>query len=364
MGEPAQSDAQVVDEAQQEASDQAAGVADEAAAAEVAAPIDEDDDDLTSHKPFGARQTEEDVAPFGARHANDALAPLRPSRVAVEEPSAPSRAFGARRLDDYDDEDDVQEQRVVPEAPQLSPEELQREAHQRAALAAKAARWTPQEVIDEEGESAWALTYLDVLTLLLTLFVALMARATLDVREVKTADPQPITVQEDQAAEAVASLASELQRHEEESSREEVEELTNAGFGDSVEVLPVKGGIQIRIDDKLLFAPGKADIKREGVELIGKLAEHLVRRGNPITVEGHTDAVPIKSSRFPSNWELSAGRASAVVRALIDHAIAPTRLRAVGYGDTSPIADNESPEGRARNRRVVLMLSAAKRIRR
>ncbi|GMV39394.1 MAG: hypothetical protein AMXMBFR64_11100 [Myxococcales bacterium] len=247
------------------------------------------------------------------------------------------------------------------EAPK-SPEALRQEAHARAALAAKAARWESQPA-GEEDENGWAVTYLDVLTLLLTLFVALMARATLDVAETKTHDPQPVVVAEDEAAVQVSVVAAQLQK-EEESPPEELEELARAGLGDSVEVLAVKGGIQIRIDDSLLFAPGKADVKKEGLALLDKLATSLLARGNAITVEGHTDATPIRSARFPSNWELSAGRASAVVRAFVDRGIAPTRLRAIGYGDTVPIASNDTPDGRARNRRVVLTLSAGSRVRR
>jgi chemotaxis protein MotB len=78
-------------------------------------------------------------------------------------------------------------------------------------------------------------------------------------------------------------------------------------------------------------------------------------------VEGHTDDVPIKSAAFPSNWELSAARAIAVVRFLQDQGVDPAKLAAAGYGEYQPIAGNDTPEGRAQNRRIEITLAASVR---
>jgi chemotaxis protein MotB len=80
---------------------------------------------------------------------------------------------------------------------------------------------------------------------------------------------------------------------------------------------------------------------------------------NPVEVQGHTDDLPIRgrlAERFPSNWELGGARAARVVRLLGEHGVAPTRMRAVSFADTQPIASNETPEGRARNRRIEIRL--------
>lgn len=245
---------------------------------------------------------------------------------------------------------------VVDERPEVPAEELRKAAQLRAAAAIKAAKWASPEP-DEETD-AWALTYMDVVTLLLTLFVALMARATLDVKHDKPDEAKPVAEAKPQAAAAIAAAAAPLGRDATEPPPPAaVEGLESVGFGEGIEVLPVRGGIQILIPDELLFAPGRADLRKGAQEVMDKLAASLITRHNPITVEGHTDDAPMRGGRYPSNWELSANRATAVVRALATRGIAPQRLRATGYGDTDPIASNETAEGRAKNRRVVLLLS-------
>ncbi|WP_428624931.1 OmpA/MotB family protein, partial [Sedimenticola sp.] len=78
-----------------------------------------------------------------------------------------------------------------------------------------------------------------------------------------------------------------------------------------------------------------------------------------LSIEGHTDPTPIANAQFPSNWELSAQRATGVLRFLLTQGVAASRMRAVGHADTRPLADNATAEGRARNRRVALILQRA-----
>ena len=92
--------------------------------------------------------------------------------------------------------------------------------------------------------------------------------------------------------------------------------------------------------------------------MIEELAAILTGFPNPLQVEGFTDDIPIKTATFPSNWELSAARAASVVALLADFGVAPHRMAAVGFGEHRPIADNSTPEGRSRNRRVVLVIPA------
>ena len=93
--------------------------------------------------------------------------------------------------------------------------------------------------------------------------------------------------------------------------------------------------------------------------MLDKLVPLLARGGHTITVEGHTDNVPISTPQFPSNWELSAARASTVVRHLIARGIPADRLSAVGYADTRPLAANDTEAGRAKNRRVSIIIAVA-----
>ena len=121
--------------------------------------------------------------------------------------------------------------------------------------------------------------------------------------------------------------------------------------------------LEIELSSTLLFGSGSADLNPPAIELLGSMASLLEEHNNPVRVEGFTDNQPIQSSKFPSNWELSAARAAAVVQLFIEEGIAPQRLAAVGYGEFQPIAENNTAEGREKNRRVVLMISKTGRLR-
>jgi chemotaxis protein MotB len=127
-------------------------------------------------------------------------------------------------------------------------------------------------------------------------------------------------------------------------------------MGDQVSVTMTKGQINLQIRDNILFPPGAARLSDEGAALLQGIARTLDEDDYRISIEGHTDSTPIQNVRFASNWELSSGRATAVLRYLIAQGITPARLRAVGYADTRPVADNATAEGRAANRRVNLVL--------
>ena len=115
--------------------------------------------------------------------------------------------------------------------------------------------------------------------------------------------------------------------------------------------------LEIEMRSSLLFDSGDATLGNKALELLGQIAEILKGQQVPVRVEGFTDNVPIKSARFPSNWELSSARAAAVVQLFIEEGIDPGKLMATGYGEFQPIAPNDTPENRTKNRRVVLMIS-------
>ena len=115
--------------------------------------------------------------------------------------------------------------------------------------------------------------------------------------------------------------------------------------------------IEIELNSSLLFPSGDALPNDHAFDLLEKVAGILAPFDNPIHVEGFTDNLPINTAKFPTNWELSAARAGSVVRMLAADGVDPSRLAAVGYGEFQPIADNSTAEGRARNRRVILVIS-------
>jgi chemotaxis protein MotB len=110
------------------------------------------------------------------------------------------------------------------------------------------------------------------------------------------------------------------------------------------------------LSDAVLFDPGSADLEAGGMTVLGIVAEALKMIPNDVIIEGHTDSRPISTSRFPSNWELSTARATAVLRFLAGTGIDPGRLSAMGYGDTHPVGDNATAEGQAKNRRVEIIV--------
>lgn len=200
-----------------------------------------------------------------------------------------------------------------------------------------------------ESDESWLTSYLDVLTLLITLFVLLLALTPPGGGEGDDSDAM-------RAASAVtslplASLATGIHpRHD--GLQPQMAGLDIPG----VSVSQGQEGVTLRIDDSLLFPSGNDVLTPQGQDVLERLSSVLETFDGQISVEGHTDNVPISTSRFPSNWELSVGRAIAVVRQLERQGIAISRMRAVGYADTQPMESNATSEGRAANRRVELLL--------
>ncbi len=126
---------------------------------------------------------------------------------------------------------------------------------------------------------------------------------------------------------------------------------------DAVEIRGNDEWIEVNIKASVLYPSGSADLADTAKEILTKVANILVEKRNPIHVEGYTDNVPIETRQFPSNWELSAARAASVVRYFEQLKIEPERMAAVGYGEYHPVADNNTAEGRSKNRRMALVIS-------
>lgn len=136
--------------------------------------------------------------------------------------------------------------------------------------------------------------------------------------------------------------------------------LVKSGAGGKVAVEITRRGVVVSLKEAGFFDSGSARLKKESVGTLIAIAEALNQYANTFRVEGHTDNVPMRSAEFRSNWELSTIRATTVVHFLTETAgFDPESLSAVGYGEYRPISENESQDGRARNRRVDIVLLAA-----
>jgi chemotaxis protein MotB len=127
-----------------------------------------------------------------------------------------------------------------------------------------------------------------------------------------------------------------------------------------VTISELKGKLTVNMVDSILFDSGKAEVKKGGLEILGKVISILKDvNDKSIRIEGHTDDVPISRAlarRYPTNWELSGARAINVARHLQEQGIDPGQLSAVAYGEWKPVATNDTAEGKAKNRRIEIIL--------
>lgn len=205
-----------------------------------------------------------------------------------------------------------------------------------------------------DGDSdGWLMSYLDVLTLLITLFVLLLSLAGNGLAVQGSRHGGELAAFISPQAEAAARMVAGsglMPRHDGLQPRFSGLDIEGVSIAEGHQ------GITLRIDDNLLFSSGQADLTAQGREVLGSLREVLEAFDGDVSVEGHTDSIPIATSRFPSNWELSSSRAIAVLRYLAELGVELERLRAVGYAETRPLESNDTAAGRAMNRRVELLL--------
>jgi chemotaxis protein MotB len=242
----------------------------------------------------------------------------------------------------------------------------------------------PSEAAEESED--WVVSYMDMVTLLMIVFLTLVGMLWLD-KKTRPTVVNVLQVETGQlprhdfadAATVVERPAvappSHQQAHAQELPAERplppnvaidpqvratvdrwLEALRRNGLEDQVQLQVQERRVSIAIRDRLLFASGQSEIRQDGQMVLRRLASVL--RGLPgvISVEGHTDDLPIQSDRFPSNWELSAGRAAAVVRALSENGLPARRMRAIGYADSRPLVRGIDADSRAQNRRVTLVI--------
>lgn len=221
---------------------------------------------------------------------------------------------------------------------------------------------------EDPGAPAWMATYSDMVTLLLCFFVLLFSFATLDVQKFQaiaqsmsgslgvldsgiTLTMEPLV--NSFPADSPTEEAEEFNKIFEQMS----EYIRENNLEASIILRLDERGLLVRFLDDVLFDSGKADLTPKAREIINKVAEIIKQNNKNIRVEGHTDNVPINTFRFPSNWELSTTRAVNVVKHLIEeNNIKPERMSASGYSDQHPVDDNNTSEGRQKNRRVDMVI--------
>ena len=204
----------------------------------------------------------------------------------------------------------------------------------------------------------WLVSYADFMTLLCAFFLTMYAAALARPVEAPATTPTPVPAPAPVAEPSPAELAARAAAERATALRARVEtalapELA-AGY---LQLIDDPRGLVVEVPEAGAFDVGQADLSREAASMLARVAGVLAGVPNAVRVEGHTDTTPIRTSRFASNWELSTARATRVVAFLIDQGqVAPTRLSAAGYGEFRPRGDNTTVEGRARNRRVDLVL--------
>ena len=217
----------------------------------------------------------------------------------------------------------------------------------------------------------WMATYGDMVTLLLTFFILLLSYSTIQIEKFKGAmeslkgalgvfDGHESPVKEPYVAfnSSVTNGGPPKPAESVQAAMKQLEELlVEQNMEGMLEVELHEDGALFRLGDELLFEPGRATVKREAHEVLGFIAEMIRGSNSKVSVEGHTDNIPIHTRRFPSNWELSSSRALNVVKYLSQkEKIAPQLLSAVGHGEHRPIVPNDSRANRAKNRRVEILM--------
>ena len=235
----------------------------------------------------------------------------------------------------------------------------------------------PQHV----NHDRWLVSYADFITLLFAFFVVMFAVSQVDTKKMgrftqsfhnalewqvmeqrsgrSSSGKDVIEVIPGYSNAKAAKGARSFEQTRDAIRRGLAQRLGSARMLAGLNILEVHGELVLRLPEKLMFDRGEAFLRTEGGEALVAIAEELAERPVRIRVEGHTDSTPIRTPRFPSNWELSQSRAMAVVRFFLeDGKISPARLAAAGYGEYHPIATNETVDGKAQNRRVDLIVVA------
>ncbi|MCQ2969485.1 MAG: OmpA family protein [Clostridium sp.] len=227
---------------------------------------------------------------------------------------------------------------------------------------------------DEPSGDEWLATYSDCVTLLMTFFVLLYAMSSVDEAKMKALSQAFRSVMAGESGDSILEyslyngdvplIGGEIPTDDidgdkiEESMYQKVNKFLEEHELESVvEIIESERGIVIQLRENILFETAKSSLRNDSKEILSSIAKLISSLDNNIMVEGHTDNRPISTADFPSNWELSVDRAVNVVRYFVEtEGINPRRLSATGYGEYQPVANNDTEENMARNRRVNILI--------
>ena len=235
---------------------------------------------------------------------------------------------------------------------------------------------------EHDNHERWLVSYADFITLLFAFFVVMYALSTVNEGKYRilsdsmthafrnepsnSATQMPVVVTPPLVMVKKPNQAARQQEAQKEKQRDKMRSVAKdllevmAPLIDQgkVRVIETSRGVTIEINDSILFSPGQAVLQPLSSRAMRAVAQVLVPTDFPITIEGHTDNIPINTPQFPSNWELSAVRATTVLRLFADTGVPADRLTAIGYADTRPVEPNLLADGRARNRRVSILIDS------
>jgi len=243
---------------------------------------------------------------------------------------------------------------------------------------------------EHENTDRWLVSYADFITLLFAFFVVMYSMSSINEGKYRVLSdtmeeafktppksPEPIQIGEERKTlKTVETTIEEINlvgikptispqsRQLERISNELQHNLAPLVDKKLVKITRDKLWVKVEMNNRILFASGSARLTERGYPILEELAEVVRDLPNHIDVEGHTDNRPIRTSIYPSNWELSAARAASVVHLFTRNGVDPKRLSAIGYGQYRPVADNATAQGRRSNRRVVMVILADKNARR
>ncbi|UBM23912.1 flagellar motor protein MotD [Pseudomonas sp. p1(2021b)] len=243
---------------------------------------------------------------------------------------------------------------------------------------------------EHENHERWLVSYADFITLLFAFFVVMYSISSINegkykvisqaligvfndpersMKPIPIGDERPLTIK---PTEPLVKDSEQTDAGLAQSSVDPLQSIADdvrEAFGDLIksDQMTVRGNelwVEIELNSSLLFGSGDAMPSDVAFNLIEKVANILKPFANPVHVEGFTDNLPIRTAQYPTNWELSSARAASIVRLLAMNGVDPARMASVGYGEYQPVASNDTAEGRARNRRVVLVISRNLEVRR
>ena len=236
---------------------------------------------------------------------------------------------------------------------------------------------------EEEAGEAWLLPYSDLMTLLLALFIALFAMSQTDASKMQAlaqaftaafnmGGPSFFSGMGPSTSQTAPSISGNdngngayMKENENLSEAQEKLEqyIKEHDLQDQVSTELSEDGLMIRLKEKALFDSGSAALQGQAEQIVPVIAALLTSLPERVTISGHTDNVPIATSQFPSNWELSSARAVSLMRGLMgaQPSLNPARFSALGYSEYRPIASNDTEEGRAQNRRVEVFIARSMR---